>query len=383
MRKALIYIVMSFLSVMVSAQGKIVQMGPSFIMPLQERDSVLIADQLFYGFELKGVEEGTQFAFPQVGDTLMTNIRVVKPWQMDTLKASKARKGQPRLLDLRGGLTVTSFDEGIYYLPPVAVQRMSADGVLDTLVFEPQRLEVKTMPVDTATFQPHDIKGVIKYPVTFAEVAPWVAGGLALAGLIALAVWLIVRYRRSRNPEYARKDPAHIVALRKLDKYRGNRMWAPQMQKAFYSGITDTLREYIAARYDIGAMEMTTAEIFKDMKTTDVPADLREELKDLFERADFVKFAKFTASDEDNAKALPLAVRFVTSTYQAEIEDTEISPLPSVGRNDSERVGRNDSEQDGGNDSEQNGGNDNGQAGGKDNEDCHVEPVETSVKEEK
>ena len=128
---------------------------------------------------------------------------------------------------------------------------------------------------------------------------------------------------------------------------------------------------------------MTTAEIFKDMKTTDVPADLREELKDLFERADFVKFAKFTASDEDNAKALPLAVRFVTSTYQAEIEDNEISPLPSVGRNDSERVGRNDSEQDGGNDSEQNGGNDNGQAGGKDNEDCHVEPVETSVKEEK
>ena len=68
-------------------------------------------------------------------------------------------------------------------------------------------------------------------------------------------------------------------------------------------------------------MEMTTAEIFKDMKKTDAPADLLEELKDLFERADFVKFAKFAASDEDNAKALPVAVRFVTSTYQAELEE--------------------------------------------------------------
>ena len=98
-------------------------------------------------------------------------------------------------------------------------------------------------------------------------------------------------------------------------------MWAPEKQKAFYSGITDTLREYMDARYDIGAMEMTTSEIMCSLKKTDVPDELQEGLKDLFERADFVKFAKFTASDEDNAAALPLAVRFVTTTYQADIDD--------------------------------------------------------------
>ena len=321
MHRALTYILTVFLSVAASAQGKMIQMGPAFLQPLQERDSVLIADQIFYGFELEKVEEGTRFAFPQIKDTLMTNIRVVRQWQMDTVKASKAKKGQPRLLDLRGGLTITSFDEGIYYLPPLAVQRLSKDGVLDTLVFEPQKVEIKTMPVDTASFRPHDIKEPIRYPVTFAEVAPWVAGGLVLAGLIALIVWLIVRYRRTHDPEYIRKDPAHIIALRKLDKYRGNALWAPEKQKLFYSGITDTLREYIAGRYGIGALEMTTAEIFNEMKNTDVPEDLLDELKDLFERADFVKFAKFTASDEDNAKALPSAVRFVTSTYQSDLEE--------------------------------------------------------------
>ena len=324
MRKALIYLMALTVSFAASAQGKIVQMGESFLQPLQERDSVLIADQLFYGFDLKQVEEGTQFAFPQIKDTLMTNIRVVRQWQLDTVKASKAKKGQPRMLDLRGGLTVTSFDEGIYYLPPLAVQRLSKDGVLDTLVFDPQKVQIHTMPVDTATFVPHDIKGVIRYPVTFAEVLPWLLGGLALAGLIALIVWLIIRYRRNHDPEYIKKDPAHIVALRKLDKYRGNSLWAPEKQKSFYSGITDALREYIVERYGIGAMEMTTAEIFKDMKKTDAPADLQEELKELFERADFVKFAKYVASDDDNAKALPVAVRFVTSTYQAELEEETV-----------------------------------------------------------
>ena len=69
---------------------------------------------------------------------------------------------------------------------------------------------------------------------------------------------------------------------------------------------------------------------------TEAPADLLEELKELFERADFVKFAKFTADDEDNAKALPVAVRFVTSTYQAELEDN--SPESLGGENDDETV---------------------------------------------
>ena len=332
MRKVLIYILL-FLSSSASLlaeetvgpqmKGQVVQMTGSFLEQLQERDSVLIADQVRYGFNLQQVEEGTRFGFPQITDTLMTNIRVVENWTMDTLKVKKQKKDQPKLLNLRAAITITSFDEGIYILPPLAVQRLSKDGVVDTLVFEPQKLEVKTMPLDTATFQPHDIKGQMTYPVTFKEVAPWVAGGLALAGLIALAIWLIVRYSRRNNPEYIHKDPPHIVALRKLDKYRGNSMWVPEKQKGFYSGVTDALREYISERYGISAMEMTTAEIFEDMKATDAPKELLVELKELFERADFVKFAKFVASDEDNAATLPLAVRFVTATYQADVENAQ------------------------------------------------------------
>ncbi len=328
MRKVLIYILLfSCFSASLLAEeasrpqmkGQVVQMTGSFLEQLQERDSVLIADQVRYGFDLQQVEEGTRFGFPQIKDTLMTNIRIVENWKMDTLKVKKQKKDQPDLLNLRAGITITSFDEGIYILPPLAVQRLTKDGVVDTLVFEAQKLEVKTMPVDTATFKPHDIKGQMTYPVTFKEVAPWVAGGLVLAGLIALVIWLIVKYSRRNNPEYIHKDPPHIVALRKLDKYRGNAMWAPEKQKGFYSGVTDALREYIFERYGVCAMEMTTAEIFEDMKSTDAPKELLRELKVLFERADFVKFAKFVASDEDNASTLPLAVRFVTATYQNEI----------------------------------------------------------------
>ncbi len=340
MRKALIYMMLLFCGCALWAQpqdsvavndipvqeapkGKVIPMKGAFLQQLQERDSVLIADQLLYGFELKGVEEGTLFGLPELPQKQNDTLMILSPWTIDTLKVSKSKNGAPWMMDIKGSVRIAPFEEGIYELPQIAVQRMTSDGAVDTLIFDPMRLEVKTMPVDTATFVPHDIKGQIRYPVTFREVVPWI-GLAALAGLLIwLIVYLIIRYRRRSDPAYAHRDPAHIVALRKLDKYRGSKMWAPEQQKAFYSGVTDVIREYMSARYEFGAMEMTTAEIFDEMKSKDAPKELLEEVKDLFERADFVKFAKFTASDDDNAKALPVAVKFVTETYQAEIEAEE------------------------------------------------------------
>ena len=304
-------------------QGGIIAMKGAFLAPRTQRDSLLIGDQLLYGVELRLVEEGTGFAFPEWKNDPRGGIIAVSPWIVDTVKVTKQKKGMPRLLDIKAGLVITSFDEGLYELPQIILQRHSKDGVVDTLYYEPMRLEFKTMPVDTATFVPHDIKGQIRYPVTMAEVMPWFAACQWFVVLIILAVCLYIMYRKKGEVFVRPKEPAHIVALRELDKYRGKDMWAPQRQKAFYSGITDALREYMSERYGVGAMEMTTAEIFDDMKRTDAPAELLAEVRQLFELADFVKFAKFVASDDDNAAALPVAVRFVTQTYQSQIEAEE------------------------------------------------------------
>ena len=319
MRKALIYILLIVASVTLTAQGTVIPVKGAFLKQLQERDSVLVADQLLYGFRLDGVAEGTQLVLPELPQEQDYRLMYLTPWIMDTLKVTKSKDGQPALLDVAGSVMITSFEEGVYDLPQIALQRMSSDGVLDTLVFDPVRLEVRTMPVDTATFQPHDIKGQIRYPVTVQEVIPWIGLFWLVAVIVILTVCLLMMHRRKNDPEYVKKDPAHIIALRELDKFRGSQMWAPEKQKAFYSGVTDALREYISGRYGIGAMEMTTAEIFGRMKETDVPEPLQKDVRELFERADFVKFAKYVASEDENSATLPLAVRFVTETYQAEI----------------------------------------------------------------
>jgi len=299
----------------------ILQAGP-FLNQIQKRDSVLIADQLEYGVNIENASDTVLYLWPQLQKReLMPDIYVGEPWQIDTVNLSK--NSAVRSYGLRGRLVIQPFAEGHYDLPPIQLLRHHPDGSLDTLTFEGLPLDVCTIPIDTTTFVPHDIRPQIKYPVTFKEVLPWVLGGLGGIALIVLIVFLVRRYLRRKNegPEY--KEPAHIRAFRKLDKFRGNKYWAPDKQKTFYSGVTDALREYIASRYEVGAMEMTTAEIFNGLKASDMPPGTYTDLKDLFERSDFVKFAKYVATDEENASVMPLAVRFVSETYIREEEENK------------------------------------------------------------
>lgn len=295
----------------------IVPSGEAFLEQLQKRDSVLIADQLRYGFRLDNVKAGTVLGLPDLSKGVMASIELVRDWKIDTLKIR--RKTQE--MNLEGSFVITSFDEGKYELPDIAVQRTTPDGKIDTLLFAGKDLEVLSMPVDTTTFKPHDIKGQIRYPLTFKEILPYIIGIQLLAVIIILVVSLLKMRKKNESGEGGVKEPAYIVALKKLDKFRGNKLWEPEKQKQFYSGVTDVLREYIAARFGVGAMEMTTAEIFEGLKDKEIPQEIMEETRNLFVTSDLVKFAKMTVSDDENVKAVPSAVRFVTTTWKSEEEE--------------------------------------------------------------
>ena len=319
------------------AQSGVKEVTGSFYEQLQKRDSILIADQIRYGFELDSVAAGTNFALQDYSEVLKDTLTLVSNWQIDTLKVYGGRKSASPSYRIRGSVVVAPFEAGEYHLPRIAVQR-TVNGQVDTLFFEEQVMMVTTMPVDTTTFQIHDIKGQIRYPLTFRETVPYVLGALLLAALVGLAVYLI-RKRRKAVLEEARREPAYVIALRKLDHFRGDKFWAPDKQKAFYSGITDTLREYIAATFGIDACEMTTAEIFSALEGSDkLSKELHHEAKELFELADFVKFAKHIADEQDNAHALPAAVRFVTSTYQQTLEEETQASADAAGEDVSDKT---------------------------------------------
>lgn len=297
----------------------IVPSGKAYIEPLQERDSVLVADQFKYGFTLGGVAGGTvlEMQDPEIfshGDSLV----LVRGWQLDTLSSGKK---SPEM-DIRGTVVIAPFEDGHIALPPVAVRRTAPSGRTDTLVFEPAVLDVKSMPVDTATFVVNDIKGQMRYPLTFMEILPWLLGALALVALVFATVWLVRRRKSLSGSRDRTPEAAYIVALRTLDKFRSDKYWAPEMQKTFYSGVTDALKFYIEDRFGIDAPEMTTLELFSALKGKEgLTPELFDSARELFECADYVKFAKHIVDRDEVSRALPLAVNFVTSTYQTQLEE--------------------------------------------------------------
>ena len=306
---------MKLLTLILFSLLEVIPSGEAVLRPLQKRDSILIADQLRYGVRLENLGKDEAIGLPDFSPISSDTLVIVSGWQMDTV----SRKP----LTVFASVVLSPFEAGEYLLPDIPVLRARAEGS-DTLVFTGVKMDVTTIAVDTLTFVPHDLKGQILYPLTFKEILPWVAGALALAAIAIAAIVLIGRLIRRRKGGSEHRDPAYIVALRELEKYRSEKFWAPDKQKQFYSGITDALKFYMDDRFGVDAPEMTTAELFAALKAEeDITPEMYSSLKDLFERADFVKFAKFTASDDDNAAALPLAVRFVTSTYQAELEQQE------------------------------------------------------------
>lgn len=348
MRKALIYITLPLLCATASNAAaqlsaadmesiptdRWIHMDGEFIRQLQQRDSILIGDQMEYGFALEGLEDGSVLGFPALDGS---SVEQLGEWETKIMSRTTQGEGRPDLLDIEASIRIAAFEEGDYTLPPITIGRVSPAGRIDTLYFDPIDIKVTTIPVDTASFIRHDMKEMIEVPYNWDEFLydlekfwnhfrnywlGWIIAGKWLIILVIAAICLRRMLIYGSGPVGSKADvnePAHIVALRRLEELRSNAMWVPEKQKLFYSGVTDALRDYISRRYNVGAMEMTTAELFAEMTSFDLPEEQLAELRKLFERADFVKFAKYVATDEDNASTIPLAVRFVTQTYHSEL----------------------------------------------------------------
>lgn len=284
------------------------------------RDSILIGDQIVWNTIIRIPERDSVLLIPYANilqlDTTQAKVEIVADFQLDTISIKKGIK------ELSAKVLLTSFDSGSFKLPsPLIV--LNPDRTPDTLVFETPVLEVNTIQVDTTGFVPMDIKGQIQYPVTFKEILPWALLVIGILVIIYL-IYRYIKYRRENRDFFGRpivQDPPHIVALRELDKLRSQKLWQSGKEKQFYTGITDTLREYIEGRYGVSAMEKTSSEIMDNLMDMEIEAKPYNELNELFKVADLVKFAKYIPDTGENEDAIPKAVRFINSTFMQELED--------------------------------------------------------------
>lgn len=80
---------MKLLTVILLAMLDIVPAGKACLERLQQRDSILIADQLRYGVQLDGFSLTNGLALPDFKRMSNDTLAVIGDWKLDTLVAGK------------------------------------------------------------------------------------------------------------------------------------------------------------------------------------------------------------------------------------------------------------------------------------------------------
>ena len=283
-----------------------------------EPDSIMIGDRFDYVIDVeKDLVQVVEFP---VFDPRDGKIELVENCPVDTLE----RDG--RRLKLRKRYRLAAFDEGKYNLG--AAQVLYADkNILDTLrSTDSVYLEVATFQIDSTSQSIYDLKAQKNLPFRFREVSGYVKWGVFFLLMLLAAGYALKRYLASRGKGFgdlfkpAPPLPPHVAAIQALEALHNQKLWQNNRHKQYYSGLTDILRTYIAARWGFGAMEMTSDEIIETMRPEELPDKARMDLTAILRDADLVKFAKATPEAEQNEADYLKAYYFVEETKPVEEE---------------------------------------------------------------
>ena len=158
----------------------------------------------------------------------------------------------------------------------------------------------------------------------------WWALLILLIVVIGL-IYFLGFYKKGKKPtifKIKNDQPAHIIALGKLENIRKEKLWSRGQVKEFHVQVTDTVREYIDNRYGIYAMEMTSSEVLSAFESALLLKDAEiMKLRQMLELADAVKFAKYEALQNENDLSIRNAIEFVESTKEIIVENTKDKKL--------------------------------------------------------
>ncbi|MBO4370062.1 MAG: hypothetical protein J5808_01715 [Paludibacteraceae bacterium] len=256
--------------------------------------------------------DNQQFVLPDFTDSVCAGVELVKAPVLDTLRLKDNR------IQVNINYLVTSFDSGFIFIP--SQRFVSEMAVVESM---PLGLTVSTVPVDVEAQQIYPEKDIMKAPFSWVEFFQWVGIVLGALLLVALIVFLIMRYGLKKKipflPDHEEPEtPPYEVAMERLAVIREQKRWQTGEVKEFYTDVTDVLRTYFSKRFEINAMESTTEEILADVKKIDEMADYRAELKQVLEQADLVKFAKHIPMESEHYAAIDSAYHIVEGTKPVE-----------------------------------------------------------------
>lgn len=187
---------------------------------------------------------------------------------------------------------LTQFDSGKYTIPSVKILINKKEYLSDSI-----QVEVANVQVDTLKQKMYDIKDIVPANEGIGDWWKYLLGLLVIAGIGAFIYWYIKKRQKQKIEEEIYKTPIE-KATSLLNNLEKKELWQQGEVKAYYSELTDIVRNYIEEAIEIPAMESTTSELIEGLKMASQKKKMKlskETIDSLFvvlKQADLVKFAK-------------------------------------------------------------------------------------------
>jgi hypothetical protein len=212
-------------------------------------------------------------------------LEVIQSYPIDTI-----RKNDRYELIKKYGLT--QFDSGRYTIPSIKILINNKAFLTDSI-----KVEVANVQVDTLKQKMYDIKDIVKANDGIGDWWKYLLALVLIGGLGALVYWYFKIRQKEKTEEVIYKTPIE-KATTLLNNLEKKELWQQGEVKAYYSELTDIVRNYIEEAIEIPAMESTTSELIEGLKVASQKKKMKlskETIENLFvvlKQADLVKFAK-------------------------------------------------------------------------------------------
>ena len=254
--------------------------------------NIKIGEQIEYKISVEAPTDAT-VVFPE-GQSF-SPLEMVKADPTDTLK----ERGKFRL---EKAYYLTQFDEGKYTIPRQRIHISNKDYYTDSLL-----VEVHTVAVDTLKQPLYDIKPITEVASPMASrMWLWIIIGIIGLLLVAGGLYFFVFRKKKLSAEEERKKlPPFERAIQDLKDLQNSKYLIESQHKAYYTRLTDIVKEYLEDEVHILAKESTTDELLAKINILQEAGKLHlseetiSNLKRVLQNADLVKFAKSKPSDNN------------------------------------------------------------------------------------
>jgi hypothetical protein len=203
---------------------------------------------------------------------------------------------------LKQVILITSFDSGHWVIPALILgENMATDSIPVDVVFS---------PMDSMQAY-HDIKDIIDVKPPEEEKKKWWLW-YAIGGGAVLIILLLIFLLRKKKPAVIASAPAadpYQEAIKQLEKLQHEK---PE-QKQYYSRLVDIFRVYIYKKKNIHSLQKTTDDLVVQLKGISIAKEQFEKLSQALRLSDFVKFAKYVPSAEDDKDVYETIKNSITS----------------------------------------------------------------------